>query len=288
MKTSTRTALLITYSIVLLAAMSASIRAAIALALGPDTAQASQILLGPFVTAALIYMNRRKIFHRVEWAVRGGLAVLALGIVLFVAGKTAGTSLAAGDQLSLMISALVALWLGGFLLCFGSAAFKTGLFPLLFLLICIPLPSVILDRSITILQHGSAEMSYVLLKFSGIPVYREGVTFTFSNLIMIVAPECSGIRSAIAIVITCLLAGHLMLRSTWRKGLLIAVAVPLLMFKNAVRITMLSLLAVYVDPRILTSALHREGGIPFFLLGLVLLYPVLKLPSLSQPSLTKM
>jgi hypothetical protein len=38
-----------------------------------------------------------------------------------------------------------------------------------------------------------------------------------------------------------------------------------------------TLLAVYVDPSFLTGSLHHEGGIVFFLLGLVLLMPVLRL-----------
>ena len=53
------------------------------------------------------------------------------------------------------------------------------------------------------------------------------------------------------------------------------VSVPVLLFKNALRISTLAYLAVHVDQRILTSELHREGGIPFFVLGLLLLYPVL-------------
>ncbi|MGE5856185.1 MAG: archaeosortase/exosortase family protein, partial [Syntrophaceae bacterium] len=51
--------------------------------------------------------------------------------------------------------------------------------------------------------------------------------------------------------------------------------VPITIVKNAVRIVTLSLLAVYVDPRILSSAAHRRGGIPIFFLALVLLGAVL-------------
>jgi exosortase/archaeosortase family protein len=47
------------------------------------------------------------------------------------------------------------------------------------------------------------------------------------------------------------------------------------MFKNAVRILTLTLLGTYVDPRILQSSLHREGGAPFFVLALLLMLPVL-------------
>ena len=57
--------------------------------------------------------------------------------------------------------------------------------------------------------------------------------------------------------------------------MLVIASIPVLIFKNALRIATLSFLAVHVDHRILTSELHREGGIPFFVLGLLILYPVL-------------
>jgi exosortase/archaeosortase family protein len=51
--------------------------------------------------------------------------------------------------------------------------------------------------------------------------------------------------------------------------------IPITVVKNAVRIVTLTLLAVYVDPRILGSLAHRRGGLPIFLLALVLLGCVL-------------
>jgi exosortase/archaeosortase family protein len=47
------------------------------------------------------------------------------------------------------------------------------------------------------------------------------------------------------------------------------------MFKNGIRIATLTLLGAYVDPRILQSDLHREGGIPFFIVALLLMAPIL-------------
>jgi exosortase/archaeosortase family protein len=50
-----------------------------------------------------------------------------------------------------------------------------------------------------------------------------------------------------------------------------------MILKNGIRIVTLSLLAVYVDPSFLFGKLHHDGGIVFFLLGLLLLLPVLLL-----------
>ena len=72
----------------------------------------------------------------------------------------------------------------------------------------------------------------------------------------------------------------------WKRSVLVIVAIPVLIFKNALRIGTLAYLAVHVDQRILKSELHREGGIPFFVLGLMLLYPVLAILIKSENKTT--
>ena len=62
-----------------------------------------------------------------------------------------------------------------------------------------------------------------------------------------------------------------------KKSVLTLATLPLLIAKNGIRIVTLSLLSVYVDPRFLTGSLHRDGGILFFLLALVLVAPFLLL-----------
>ena len=52
--------------------------------------------------------------------------------------------------------ALVAWWMGGFVLCFGIASFRRALFPLCFLLWLVPLPQTWLDPIVNLLQRGSA------------------------------------------------------------------------------------------------------------------------------------
>jgi exosortase/archaeosortase family protein len=64
----------------------------------------------------------------------------------------------------------------------------------------------------------------------------------------------------------------LFLRSGWAKLALVLVVVPLAIVKNAFRIVGLSLLANYVDRTFITdSVLHKSGGIPLFLLSLIVL-----------------
>ena len=97
-----------------------------------------------------------------------------------------------------------------------------------------------------------------------------------------VAKECSGIRSSMALFITCLLAAHLFLRTAWKQFLFVLLAFPLALIKNGIRIVTLTLLSIYVDPSFLTGNLHHKGGFVFFLLALAILAPVLMLLEKSE------
>jgi exosortase/archaeosortase family protein len=90
-----------------------------------------------------------------------------------------------------------------------------------------------------------------------------------------VAPECSGIHSWLAFVLVAILSTRVFLRSSWKMLLLVALTVPIAIFKNAVRIVLISTLSVYVDRGIIDGPLHHEGGPVFALLDLAIFVPLL-------------
>ncbi len=275
MKLSQRNLLFILSSTCLFALMSPSIRALIEFSSDRREVAASHIILVPFVTATLIFLSRRKIFESIRFSVLPGAATLVAGLALMGAGRIWGNGFSDVDQLSLVTASTIVMWLGTFLFFYGGSAFRQGLFPLLFLVLCIPIPSLVLQGTVAVLQRGSAETAYVLLKMTGTPVYREGFIFAMPNLVIEVAPECSGIRSGLGMFIVSLLAGHLFLKNWWRRVALVVIAVAIAIFKNAIRIDTLSLLTIHVDPGIIDGRLHHEGGVIFFAVGLLMLYPVL-------------
>ena len=230
----------------------------------------SHVLLIPWVSAYILFMDRRTLLTSKEWSPTLGMLCLGCGACAYLAvGGQGGTS----DQLTIAIAAFVLMCWGIFLLSFGSKSFRQHAFALLFLLAIVPIPTVILDTTIEFLQRSSTEVVDVLFSMLGIPVFREGFVFHLSNFTIRVAEECSGIRSFLSLVITSLLAGYWFLRSGWSKLCLVGFVIPLAIFKNACRIVGLALLANYLDPTYITnSLLHRAGGIPLFLLSLILLF----------------
>ena len=224
----------------------------------------------PFISAYLIHDDRRNIFSRQEYSFPLGLTLIIIsGLLLYVVHAHASCA-GSDDRLSLITLLLIVLWIGGFTLFYGIGTLKAAAFPLLFLLFAVPIPNIALERAISILQTGSAEVAYRLLQATGMPLARDGFVFHLSKMDIEVAPQCSGIRSSLSLVITGVLAAYFFLRTGWARALLMVSLVPIAILKNGVRIATLSILAIYWDEKILSSDLHHKGGIVFFIFALLI------------------
>ena len=237
---------------------------------------ASHLILIPFLTAGLLFIERRTIFNNLSFDPGGGI-FLFLSVIIAISVRWAGDKLIPDLRLTSNVVAVILLWIAGFAFSFGKAAVKSAHFSLLFLFLTVPLPNSLLERVISLLQSGSAEIADVLFNLTGVPVLREGLVFHLPGVNIEVARECSGIRSTMALFILALPVVHYGLHSLWKKLFFLTCAFFMMVLKNGIRIVTLSLLAVYVDPNFLFGTLHRDGGIVFFLLGLLLLLPVLLL-----------
>jgi exosortase len=234
----------------------------------------SHIVLIPIISFFLLYLERQRIFSVTRTSIVPGATLALLGILLYWLVNRGSFSQTGNRQLSLETLCVLLVWIAGFLLCYGFAALRAAAFPLLFLLLMVPLPDVVLDRTIYALQSGSTEISYLIFQLVGTPVSRHGFLLSVPGVTIEVAKECSSIRSSIALFITCLLAAHLYLRTTWKKLVFVVLGLLLSVVKNGIRITTLTLLSVYVDPGFLYGRLHRQGGFVFFLIALLILLPM--------------
>jgi exosortase len=242
----------------------------------------SHLILIPFISVCLVYLNRMRIFVDGQWSARVGAPLLLLGAALYPAGRSSW--LGPGDALTLLALSIVAVWIAAFVWCYGSQALKAALFPLLFLVMFVPVPSAWVDSIIVMLQHGSAEITQRLFWAVGMPAFREGTMFSLPGITIEIAKECSSIRSGTALFITGLLSGYAFIRSPWRRALLVALTPPIAMFTNACRIVILCWLTVRVDPGYLYGSLHHEGGALFSLISVVAL--ILAIALLSEEKLS--
>lgn len=227
----------------------------------------SHVILVPFISLFLVWINRQELPAPARPDPR-------LAIAPFIAGGTLLAlrfALAPGpeDALALTILALVLLFAGCCALFVGRQTLWALAFPLGFLVFMAPFPSALNHWIEAMLQHRSADAAYVFFKLAGTTMFRSDTFFQLPGMKLLVAPECSGIRSTLALFITSLLAGYLFLRSPTKRAVLALVVIPLAIFRNGLRIFVIGELCVRIGPEMIDSYIHRHGGPIFFGLSLI-------------------
>lgn len=228
----------------------------------------SHIILIPFASAYLVWLKRGQLAapgKRIprHWSV---LFALAGGIWLIMFFQPTP---APQDSLALATYALVMMLIGICCWFLNRPALRAVAFPLVFLLLMAPLPTRVEAGFETLLQHGSSVVAQVFFQIIGTPVFRDGTLFHLPGFNMQVAPECSGIHSTIALFITSLVAGQLLLRSNWNRVILTLIVIPIALLRNGLRVTVIGELCVRISPEMIDSYIHRHGGPIFFALSLI-------------------
>ena len=209
-----------------------------------------------------------------------GLALLALAVLIGIAGlrwRRVDAASAVGMGWTIEMLALVLWWIGSFVLCFGTRLTRACAFPLLFLLWLVPMPEIALHSVIAYLQNGTASLTREMFAVVGIPVTGSGTVVAVPGLSVEVAEECSSIRSSMILIVMATVIACLMLRNYWNRLIVILIAIPLAVGKNALRVFTLEALGAYVNPAVLNSPLHHQGGILFLAIALAVLLGIVYL-----------
>jgi exosortase C (VPDSG-CTERM-specific) len=233
----------------------------------------SFIILVPLISGYLVWVDRQELLPAGKPVHRGWAAVLlAIAVALLAAAislRLTRNHPATVDALALTIYAFVFFLAAAACYFLGRRSLRIFGFPIAFLIFLSPFPVAVETGLETLLQHGSSWMAHRLFDLSSMPVYRETTFFQLPGFSMQVAPECSGIRSTLALFLTSLVAGQLFLRSPWKRIVLAAIVLPLALVRNGFRVFVIGELCVNVGPHMINSWIHRHGGPAFFALSLI-------------------
>src|SRR5438874_3012158 len=228
----------------------------------------SYVLLIPFVTAYLIYIRWKQLSRELSssWGYALLLATVGIGALL---ASLHFAELGQNDYMTLIALSFFCFVIAGTFLFLWSKWARSAMFPLFFFAFMIPLPEAAVDFLENASKEASAEVANWLFLISGTPALRTGTVFQLPGISIMVAKECSGIRSSLVLVITSLLAANMFLRTTWRRALLVGAVIPLGLLRNGLRILVISLLCVHIGPEMINSPIHRRGGPIFFVASLI-------------------
>jgi exosortase C (VPDSG-CTERM-specific) len=248
----------------------------------------SHIVLVPFISAVMIWLQRRDLPSPSKPLFALAFAGFSAGLAILVCSwaiKPLGV-----DAIAFTSLALVFFVVGICLFFVGRNTIGAIAFPLAFLLFMAPFPSALTHWMESALQSGSADAAHLFFQLRGATVFRHELFFELPGIRLLVAPECSGIHSTLALFITSLLAGHFFLKSPWKRALLTSVVIPIAIFRNGLRIFTIGQLCVHIGPEMIDSFIHKHGGPIFFMISLVpfflVLFLMIKLERISQKTPT--
>lgn len=143
-------------------------------------------------------------------------------------------------------------------------------FPLAFLFFSVPVGDFMMPQ----LMQWTAGFTVQALRFSGIPVYQEGLQFVIPSGNWSVVEACSGIRYIIASVTVGTLFAYLNYVSLHRRLVFIAVAIIVPVIANWLRAYMIVMLGHFSGNKLAAGVDHLIYGWLFFGLVIMIMFMV--------------
>ncbi len=181
--------------------------------------------------------------------------------LLWLAGRSAGVH--APEQYAFVAMVPCLVWC-----LFGDDVTKRILYPLAFLFFAVPAGDFLMP---TLMDH-TADFTVAALRFSGVPVFREGNYFAIPSGNWSVVEACSGLRYLIASITLGFLFAYLNYRGAWRRTAFIVASILVPIVANWLRAYLIVMLAHLSSNKLATGVDHLIYGWLFFGLVMMLLF----------------
>ena len=225
---------------------------------------------GPIILAVIAWLiwDRRAslLATPVATAPKAGFALLVLGLLLYVLGRS--------QEIVLFEIGALALVLAGTLLAMrGWPGLRALWFAILFVAFLVPLPGMFVDALTGPLKQHVSAIAEQLLYTAGYPIARNGVMLTIGQYQLLVADACSGLHSMFSLSALGLLFMYLMARaSLLHNAIMLACILPIAFAANIVRVLVLILITYHFGDEAGQGFLHWATGIVLLLAALICLF----------------
>lgn len=253
-------------------------------------------LLIPLIIGYLLWSERERLSKVVvRPSLLWGGAAIAFALLALWAG-TAGAELYVQRMSLVLMLAGIAVYFWGFRLL------KLLLVPLALLVLAIPIPTILFNKIAFPLQLFASSVAVWAMRLFDIPVLRQGNIIELMPLnsretkTLEVVEACSGIRSLMTLLTLAVVfayfthpkrndkddgngSGGGLLSALrhypfWRSAILVASAVPIAIFTNALRVSGTGILAHYYGTQVADGFFHSFSGWVVYIVAFLLLFAV--------------
>lgn len=197
-------------------------------------------------------------------APRLGLLIIAGAVLLRYASGLAAEQFTMRGSMLLALAGLVVYYA-------GLRRVLAWWLPFAILGLSVPLPEVILNSIAMPLQLKASAMGAALLETRHVPVALHGNVIYLPGHRLFVTEACSGLRSLTALLSLGVLAGGLWLRTPLARIGLLALAIPVAVLLNGIRVFLTGFLVFYVSPALGDGFMHMTEGWLLFVVAFAIL-----------------
>jgi exosortase len=216
--------------------------------------------LVPVFAAYILWRERSRLrgipIHTSNW----GLPIMLFAIGLLILGTLGSEHFTARISMLILISGII-------VFVVGWHALKSVAFPMGYLVFMVPLPAIIYYQLTFPLQLLASRLGATGLVALGVPTVREGNLLILPNVTLEVVEACSGVRSLLSLLAAVIGYLYLAEPSTWKRCVLVALTVPIVILSNGLRLVATGILSFYFGPGVDSGLAHTGLGLVFFALA---------------------
>jgi exosortase len=211
--------------------------------------------LVPVFAAYLLWRERGRMREAPRQASIWGMAIMLSAIGLLLLGTLGSEHFTARASLLLLIAGII-------VFLAGWRVLRSVAFPIGYLIFMIPLPAIVYYQLTFPLQLLASRLGASGLVALGVPTVREGNLLILPNCTLEVVEACSGVRSLLSLLAVAVAYVYLSEPSFWKRCVLIASTIPIVIASNGLRLTATGVLSYFFGP-------EADSGLPHVALGLL-------------------
>ena len=188
-----------------------------------------------------------------------------------------------GAELFLTRVSLIVMLAGALLFLHGWQHLRILAFPLLFLMLMVPLPAIVFNQIAFPLQLLASRVGTAGIQACAVPVLREGNVIVLADTSLEVAEACSGIRSLVSLLTIGIVYGYFTDPRPWMRTVIALSTIPIAIAANAARVTGTGVLAHYYGPEAAHGFFHTFSGWLVFVVAFLMLFIVARVLAWLAP-----
>lgn len=219
----------------------------------------------PFFVMIMVWRNRESLAQarwQPSWA---GLALIVPALLLLLVAQRSDITVIKSISFDLLL-------LGSTLLLFGIAKTRLLLFPLLFVVMMMPLvPDQLINGIAFPIQITSARLATKLLNLITLSALSEGTQIKMEHYRMAVELPCSGFKTLLSLLTFSAAFAYLVEAPVWKRWTLFLTTAPLSLIINALRITFIGIVGELVSGSA-AATFHDYSGFIVLIMAFTFLF----------------